>query len=108
MGVPVTAGILWRKRAAHAPGWALKPHGPQGAAGRGGSRLAPRAAGPGSGHACWPAWVREPRGIGSGRLRTLSYTSPLFSPVQKQVSTEAAASYVADLRGSAGTSLPTR
>ncbi|XP_048948554.1 translation initiation factor IF-2-like [Canis lupus dingo] len=30
------------------------------------------------------------------------------SPVQKQVSTEAAASYVADLRGSAGTSLPTR
>nr|XP_055186293.1 putative insulin-like growth factor 2 antisense gene protein [Nyctereutes procyonoides] len=54
VGVPVTAGILRRKRAAHAPGWALKPHGPQGAAGRRGSGLAPRAAGPGSGHACWP------------------------------------------------------
>lgn len=67
-----------------------------------------QAPGPGSGHACW-SWV----GLGApeGRARAaadfeLHLSSFQVSP-QRRWRAEAAASYVADLRVSAGTSLPT-
>ena len=79
----MTRGILWRKRAAHARGGALKPiaHTASTGAGAGGT-VPPRV---------WtraltrlglvPVGAGSRRGRDEGGLRTLSYTAPLSRPV---------------------------
>lgn len=67
-----------------------------------------RAAGPGSGHACWS---RVGLGAAGGRAREVAdfelHLSSLQASPGRRWLAEAAASYVADLQVSAVTSLPT-